>query len=346
MWVVLDPIYRGAQDTVQITIPTYGLLNWYWGTEKQPADAYLQVGGTNHPPYHGVSYGVFENFFLGLNQTNVQNCEAVLSHVPTAPWLSNPAHANISDEANAAVVFYDFLTNPRTGLGLTIADFNTADLAAFAAILYVENFGVSVLIDRQDTALTAIHQLLEIVDALPVLDANGLISITPVRAPADYTALTTLVDANLAGIPQPTAEDWTSAFTQTRIVFPNRDAAYNNDYVEWQDFAAQTAAQKLCNPQTLNLDWLTRRDLAHILVNAFGPAAAIPPITGKESLLFTPALFAALRPGTLFINNFADPTCARSNGIFRVTKRTFSDSSRPVFDIEYAADRSYLNFAP
>ena len=345
-WIVLDPVYRGAEDGLQMTIPSYGLLNWHWGTETQPVDTYLQVSGTNHPPYHGISGGVFQQFFLGLNQTNVQNAEVVLSRIPTAAWLANPAHANIQDEANPAVVFYDLPTHPRVGIGLTIADFNTADLAAAAEILYAENFGISVFVDRQDTALSLVHQILQIIDALPVLDANGLISLQLVRAPADYGALTTLVDANLADIPQPSAEDWTSAFTQTRIVFPNRDAAYNNDYVEWQDFAAQEAAQKLCNPQTLNFDWLTRRDLAQTLVNAFGPAAAIPPVSGKESLLFTPALFAALRPGTLFKNNFADPTCARSNGIFRVIKRTFSDSSRPVFEIEYAADRSYLNFAP
>jgi hypothetical protein len=345
-WVVLDPIYRGVEEKVDITIPTYGILHHHWGGEGQTIDQYLRVSGTGHPTYRGVSYDVFERFFLGLNQTNVQNAEAVLSRIPTAAWLNDPAHANISDEANAAVVFYDLLTHPRSGLGLTVADFNLADLADVAEQLYDEDFGVSPLISRQETALGLVQQLLQTVDALPMLDANGLLSLVLVRAPADYNALTTLVDANLADIPKPNATGWSSVFTQTRIIFPNRAAAWNDDFVEWQDFAAQGNAQKLHNPQSLNFDWLTRRDLAQKLVNAFGPAAAIPAVTGKLTLLFTPALFAALSPGTVFQNNFTDATCARANGIFRVIKRRLPDSSRPVFEIEYKADRSYLNFAP
>jgi hypothetical protein len=349
-WIKLAPIYRGAEDYVDITIPNYGILRLFWGTETQPADHYLQVSGTNHPPYRGVCYGVFYKIWLGLNQTNIQNVEVALARCPTAPWLTNAAHANISNEANAAVIYYELLTHPRAGLGLTAADFDTAALAAVADTLYAENFGVSPIITRIDSALALVQQLLQTVDALPVLDDNGLLSLVLIRPNinvktglVDYTDLTELADANLADIPQPVNEDWSNTFNQTRLVFPNQDAEWNSDFVEWQDFSAIQSAQNAAQPQTTNLDFLTRRDLALALVQAQGSAAAVPTRTGKMSLLFDPVFWSEMSPGNLFINNFTDPTCARSNGVFRVTRRTFQASATPVFEVEFAADKSYLN---
>jgi hypothetical protein len=180
---------------------------------------------------------------------------------------------------------------------------------------------------------------------LPLLNGSGLLFGLPVRSPADYGAIPTLTDANLAGIPTPTTADWSNSFNYTRIVFPNRDAGFNNDYVEWQDFGTLSASANVAQPQTLNLDWITRRDVALKLVAAFGPSSALPKTGGKMPLLFTPALFNTLAPGTVFRNNFINPTCARSNGIFRVTRRRLTNSGKPIMEIEYAADRSYLNRA-
>jgi hypothetical protein len=344
-FVVLDPIYRGAENGLVITIPNYGNLHIQWGTETTNGDPYLLVSGSNHPPYRGITVAILQQFFLGLNQTNFQNAEFVMSRIPTPAWLTNPAWANIEDEANPACVLYELLTHPRIGLNLKAADFDIAALNTAAQRFYNENFGISPLLTRQDAALTFLQQLCQTVDAIMPLNNSGLLSMILVRPPGSYIGLTTLVDANLADIPVPNAGDWSNSYNQTRIVFPNRDAGYNNDFVEWFDMGTQAAALNIVQEQTLNLDWLTRRDLALKLVAAFGPASALPKQTGKMSLLFTPALYGSLKPGSLFQNNFANATLARSNGYFRVTKRSIRDSAKPVFDIEYAADRSYLNQA-
>lgn len=344
-FVVLDPVYRGPEDGLQITVPDYGILRLRWGTETTAADTYLPISGTNHPPYRGVTLAILQSFFLGLNQTNFQNAEFVLSRIPTPAWLTNPAWANISDEANPACVLYDLLTHPRIGIGLTIADFDIVGLNTAAQLFYNENFGISPLITRQEAVLSFLQQLCQTVDSVMPLSTAGLLSMVLIRPPANYGALTTLTDINLADIPVPNAGDWSTAYNQTRIVFPNRDSGFNNDFVEWQDMGTQAAALNIAETQTINMDWLTRRDLALQLVAAFGPASAIPKQTGKMSLLFTLALWEQLTPGTVFKNNFANATLARSNGFFRVTKRTLTDSSKPVFTIEYAADRSYLNQA-
>lgn len=344
-FITLDPVYRGPEDGLIITVPDYGLLGINWGTQTANVDPYLAISGANHPPYRGIANLILHQFFLGLNQYNFQNAEAIFSRVPAPAWLANPAWANISDEANPACVFYDLLTKPLAGLDLVDADFYMAGMNDAAEQFYDEGLGVSPLLTRQDSALSFIQQLCQAVDMLPLLNGSGLLYGLPVRPPADYTALLTFTDSQLAALPTPTGTDWSTAFTYTRLTFPNRDANYNNDYVEWQDFGTLAATENVGQPQTLNLDWITRRDIALKLVAAYGPTAALPQQTGKQSLLFTPALWAAAAPGTVFRNAFANPTCARANGVFRVTRRRFTKSAQPVMEIEYAADRSYLNVA-
>jgi hypothetical protein len=340
-WEKLDSIYRGAEDSISITIPKYGTINHHWGTESQPPDEYLKVSGTNHPPYHGTHYTAFEKFFLGLNQTNVQNIEGVFSRTPTAAWLNDSSEANINDEANMAVFFYETLTHPRVGLGLTQDDFGVAGLAATATRLKAEGLGISPIISSEDTAQTIVQKLCETVDALPVLDANGRLSLQLVRPPADYGALITIGDADLADIPKPKGADWSGVFHETRIVFLNKDAAWTNDFVEWKDYASAMLSQSSVQPQTLQREWITDRAVALKLVKAAGVAAALPAQTGTLSVLFTAAKWAALAPGSLFKLNYSLRPSAC--GVFRVTKRSWNDSAMPVFEIEYTIDRSYLN---
>jgi hypothetical protein len=346
VWIKLPPIYRansGPNSTV-VTIPNYGTITLYWGTETQPVDpTWGPTAGTAESPLRGICYGVFQNWYLGLNQTNIQNLEIVLSRCPAPAWLLNPAHANINDEANPAVVFYDLLTNPRIGFGLLATDFNLQLLAAAAEQFYNDGIAVSNVVNRQDDALSLIQQICESTDSLCILDANGLLTLLPIRAPANYAAVQQITDANLADLPKPKASDWSNTVNETRIVFPNNLDAWVDDFVEWKDFAGNIAAQKTNAPQTLQRPWITSRATALALVQAAGAAAAVPPATGTMDLLFTPALWSAMSPGSLFQNAFVNATTARANGIFRVLKRTWNDPAKPVFTIEYAADRSYLN---
>lgn len=330
-------------EFVDITIPKYGVMRLYWGSETQPADDYLPISGINHPPMKGVCYAVFKQFFLGLNQTNIQNVEITLSRTPAAAWLTDSSHANISDEANPIVFLFDYLTHPRTGfgtqLGMGPTDFNTVDLAAAADRIFTDGIGVSALIDSMTDAQTVVQQICETIDAVPTLDPNGLFALKLIRAGG--AAAIELTDENLADLPKPKSLDWSNAFNETRITFLNRDSAFTDDCVEWKDFCALNNGS---NPQINDLkrDFITRRDVATALVQAAGSAAAIPALTGSVELLFTAALWAKCLPGNTVTFNFTNPIAARSNGTYRVTKRTLAKSSDPMFQIEYAADRSYL----
>lgn len=341
----LDPIMRGSEDEVQVSIPGYGEIIVHWGTETQPADQYLPTMGVAQPPFHGVCYIVFKNFFLGLNQTNIQNIEAVFSRTPTADWQANAGENIIAGEANPAIVAWELLTHPRVGIGLTDADFNTAALATACTQLKAEGLGISPIITRSDSALSFLQQLCESIDAIILLDAAGLLTLILIRAPGSYAGLQVLTDANLADLPKMKAGDWSTTYNQTRIIFPNKDALWNDDFVEWFDFSSITAAQLVAQPQNLQRDWVTDRDNALALVQCAGAIGAAPLMGGMLDLQFTTALWSALAPGTLFQNNFANAIAQRANGYYRVTKRTMAKSDSPMFTIEFQADRSYLNKA-
>lgn len=341
----LDPIVRGAEDSVEITIPGFGEIIIHWGTETQPADQYLPIMGVAQPPFHGVCYIVFKRFFLGLNQTNIQNIEAVWTRTPTADWQANAGEENIGDEANPAIVLCEFVTHPRVGIGMTEADFNTAALATACTQLAAEGLGISPIITRSDTALSFIQQLCESIDAIVLLDAAGLLTLILIRAPGSYAGVQVLTDVNLADLPKMKAGDWSTTYNQTRIIFPNKDALWNDDFVEWFDFSSITAAQLVAQPQNLQRDWVTDRDNALALVQCAGAIGAAPMSSGTMDLQFTTALWSALAPGTLFQNNFTNALAARANGYYRVTKRTMAKSDSPMFTIEFQADRSYLNKA-
>ena len=345
-YVKLDPILRAGEESVEVTIPNYGVITLHWGGETQPADAYLPVSGVQHPPYRGVLYAVFKQFFLGLNQTSIQNVEFVLSRLPTADWLLDPGHATVrtgptltDNEANPAVVIHELLTHPRLGLGFTDADFNVASFAAAAGTLWNESFGISGIIDRADSASTFVQQILETIDGLLTLDGQGLLQLSLARQPADLSGLPTVGDADLADLPQPKARDWSSCHSETRITFPNAAAAFVNDMVEWKDNGA-LAAMDNPSPNDLQRDWVTSKTLALALVQGAGQTAAIPPLTGKLTLLYGAPLWNALAPGALF--NLDYSLRPDAGGVYRVTSRSLQKTGTPAFEIEFSDDHTYL----
>jgi hypothetical protein len=85
--VLLPPVFRDVDnpDFVDITIPDYGVMRLYWGTETQEVDDYwVEKSGIAQPALRGFCYAVFQQLFLGFNQTNVQNVELVLAKYPVS----------------------------------------------------------------------------------------------------------------------------------------------------------------------------------------------------------------------------------------------------------------------
>jgi hypothetical protein len=334
--VHLAPVVRGVAhpDSVAITIPNFGVMRLYWGTETQTRDAYLNSGPFQHPAYRGICYAVFEQLFLGFNQTNVQNIEVVLARYPEQSWLTAQ---NINDDSSLVPFVADMLQNPRCGLGLTDDQFDTAALLASAATLEAEGLGFSPLVSREQEITQLLASALEYVDGYPVFNEDGTMGLKLVRPPA--VAPVEIVDADLIEKPSFTPEDWTAAYNETYVKFTNRWLEYKEDQVGRPDTGVRSITG-WPNQQTLDRAWVTDPDVANALRLAASRSAALPPLTGKLKLHKDAALFAALAPGEPFTLNYSRRNT--SNLIFRVDQRSVQDPAKPEFEITFHADRSYV----
>lgn len=334
--VKLDPILRDEEhpDYVDITIPDYGVVRLYWGTETQTPDEYLQTSGVAHPAYRGLCYAVFNRLFLGFNQTNVQNVEVILARYPTTAWLEARI---INDDANLVSIVADLLQHPRAGMGLPDARIDTTLMLATADALDDEAIGFSPLITRDQELRQALNLALEYVDAFPVFDEDGALGLELVRPPAG--GLPEIVDADLAAKPTFDLEDWSVTKNETRISFTNRLLDYKEDALGRPDTGARIITGE-ASSQTVDRMWVTDEVLAGRLQKAAQRSAALPNLSGRMRLRKTDTLFAALAPGNQFTIAYSGRDL--SNLVFRVDKRTVSDPARPEFDIQFHADRSYL----
>lgn len=337
--VKLPPVLRDAENpiSVEVLIPDYGIMRLYWGTEAQDVDDLLADSGVEHPPYRGICYAVFDELFLGFNQTNVPNIEFVLSRQATADWH---AIAGIVGDANPIAAACELLQHPRAGCGIEVARLNTDDLIVAAARLDGEGVGLSPLLTRQQECRQFLLQLLEYFDGYPVNGADGLLSIGLARPTAG--ALPVVADADCIDPVKFSPEDWQSAKSITHLKFTNGARAFRDDMVSHAaPFVVAITGEP--NPVTLDRSWITKESVATPLVKAAGRVNGLPPLTGTARLRKTAALHDALLPGARFTFNLS--TRDLVNQVFRIEERRQADSAQPVFDIKFRIDRSYL-YAP
>lgn len=342
-YVKLDPIYAGANDSTQFTIPDFGTATIYWGTQTQPPDAYaIAASGVQHPPYRGVCYIVFRQLYLGFNQTSVQNIEVVVERTPAYPGMSFPSIAGLNGDCNPAGIAADLILNPRYGLGCDPNDdFSAASFNAAAEQFNSENVAFSPIITRPEEVLSQLNEILSMVDAAVTLDAGGRFAVALQRE--GTIGATVLSRDNLVDLPQLTPEDWSAVTNQTFINFLDRDAGWQPDFAVWNDTAGIYAKQR-AEPQTLDKQFITTRGLATKLAAIAGQLAALPKCDGKLTVAFDAALWETLAPGVGFTLKYSAVKDAlnRNNGVYRVTGRTIDDPAKPVFTIEVSLDRSYL----
>ncbi|HEV8523077.1 MAG TPA: hypothetical protein VGQ71_01150, partial [Terriglobales bacterium] len=210
---------------VDITIPDYGLIRFYWGTDEQEPDAYLNSrSGVQHPAYRGFGYIVAHQLFAGFNQSNIQNLEVIVSRFPEF-GSSPPIIDAIS--ANPINVLVDWLLSPRLGRGFDSAWLDVADLEAVGTQVAGERLGISPVITTQKDAIQWIVHLLEYIDGFPRISPKGLLSIGLVRPGYDVDELPVVDESVMMEPLNITPEDYSSAFNETNIRFTDPTQNYD-----------------------------------------------------------------------------------------------------------------------
>lgn len=338
--LVLEPVYRDVDnpDYVDILIPDYGNMRIYWGTETQLADPTLNLNSTAHihPNYRGVCYVVFDQIFLGFNQTNFPNVELVLGRwpKPESEWHSLAA---IEDECNPVAFICDLLQHPRSGFRVPDSMLNTVELAATAAQLVDEDLGFSPLVNRQSETRELLTKALEYIDGYFTLDGQGRLGLKLCR-PAGG-ALPEITDGDIVTPVEFNPDDWSAIKTGVNIKFTNRDVAFLQDARLWRDAGALRIKGER-DVETIDREWFTRAEVVQTYAQTIGRIRALPRIPGKARIRISSTLFNDLAPGSLFTFNLSNRNT--ENLVFRVEERNLSSPSKPEFDITFKLDRSYL----
>ncbi len=183
-----------------------GALRFYFGGPSQTSDAYLTSQfGSPAPAWRGICYAVLKDFYLGTSNYP-KEWAWVLRCCPCAPGLDT-GKRNLSGDCNPSYGLVHILTQPRENGGCGEA-LGTLDLSTFqvaANTLYTEGFGISLLMDRAQSADAWMGEILRHVDGVIYSDpATGLTCFKLIRADYDPVTLPEFTESELQDAPEVT----------------------------------------------------------------------------------------------------------------------------------------------
>lgn len=277
-----------------------GRIDFYWGTEDQavtPEAAGVEVGEPPflHSPYRGVCHWYGIDLLLGSRPVP-PNLLFDIERIPRAlPGLSG---YSVEGEALVPDVIYDLLTNAVWGLGVPPAMIDAASFIAAAETILAEGITVGVVIDSQDQARGLIGKLLQYIGGY-LYESRGKTFLVLDRA-VDLEAATVIDGDSLADEPRWSEDGFAATFAETRLAWRDRDRDDERTTEVFTDMAS-SAVESRIRRQTINLDWVRRREVAKRVVARIGQRAAIASRTYEWAVL--PSVAAELRPGSVVILN-------------------------------------------
>lgn len=237
----LNAILAGDDDVTADTTYT-----WHTGTVGQAVDAHMQAyleAGQPDLTYPGVAYCVLQDFDLGYS-SSLPNFNFIVTRttanlVTGNSYLTTLGLNTFTEDANGdlnpVVCLADFLTHPKYGLAVPVADVDAASWQEIAQWCADEGLYCSPVLDTAQRGLGHVEELLSYFDGLLVY-SQGLFKLRSRRSPAREAVDYAVVDWR----------DWLRHPTLSRAIdqqianvvsleYSNRAANYNTAVVERSD---------------------------------------------------------------------------------------------------------------
>jgi len=332
-------VTRGVADYETIAVDGLGTIYLYWGSETQAIDATLLTprgvaGGSTdpndsttwpenpatggapvhagmaagdpnpysghyekHPAYRGQCYAVFKNWCLGRDRTSIQNIQLELKR--GCPFFGSFI-ASDDNGINPIAVLYDWLTDPRFGMGLADAQLNQQSFQdAFNTLeATTVRARISPMISNQDDFRQAIANLLEYYDGW--IRRNGtLLEVGVWKRGTDIVSAATLTDDDLLDDPQLEPQGWAPTVNEVTVVYKDKDHHFN-DYV--QTYRDPNNFRITGGPRatTLSRPWITDVNIAKSYARMVGAAMAMPFTSGTLVVKREWLSNNSLLPGVVF----------------------------------------------
>jgi hypothetical protein len=201
----------------------WGHMRFYFGTDDQPADTYLEgVIGESLPAYRGLCYAVAQHMYLGTSPY-LKPVSFMVVRCPNGLNLPDGKH-NIDGDANPACILYDALTNADWGLGISSGMIDLDVFRAVGDVLHGEGLHLSLMMDGGQNARDFVEDVCRHIDGIVFTDtATGLITIKLARFDYDPETLPVLDESSIENfeIDRP---NWDQTRNVVRVKYLERGA--------------------------------------------------------------------------------------------------------------------------
>lgn len=328
------PLNFTATDSDPITVADWGSGELYWGTATQPIDPIL--GPAGHPPYRRLAYIVWDQFGFGTNRTTPPAIEWVGSRAPVVPgWF--PGSVWIGDDVNPMAIVCELFTNARFGIGTGATKLDSVTGAAVATRLAAESFGISVALNRAESARQLLAHIFESVDGWWREDASGLITFGLIRQPS-LVSLPHWDESGLVDDPRVIAGSWGHTASAAQVRFTDSSRYWKENTVTAVDGANAVITQEIRSP-VYDRPWITKPLLAAKVAQVIAQQHGRP--IGKTQRRMRRSVVGSVLPGDIVAISHAHHDMVMVPA--RVESISYGAPGTPSADVDLTFETGDLN---
>ena len=322
-----------------ITVPNFGVIHLYWGTETQAIDNVLltpraaPIGGgdpqdqTTWPPNAPVTGGTTHgglpsgdpNPYSGHYDRHPAyrgQCYAVFKKwklgrdrtaVPNiifelqrgCPYFGGDVYPANDLGVNPVPILFDWLTDTRFGMGLPESMLDSSSFTSLYAQLYDQGAYISPVITAQEDFRQIVAELLEYFDGWIRIGQGALIEVGAWQHGTDVVSAATLTDDYLLGEPELEPQGWGPTVNEVTIVYKDRQHHFN-DYVQSYRDPNNFRITGAPRPETLSRPWITDAAIAKSYARESGAILALPYTRGTLRVKREWLTDNSIHPGVVF----------------------------------------------
>jgi hypothetical protein len=232
-----------------------------------------------HPAYRGQCYGVFTNWKLGRDRTQIPNIQVELKR--GVPFISGAQLDSDDRGVNIIGFLYDALTDDRTGAGIPEAKLLISSWTATRIAL--DSFRVSVLVTNQEELRSTIARALEYCDGW--LRRNGTLLEVGFwsHGAININTLPVITDDDLDGKPELKPLSFDDTVNRVRVQYQDRAHHYNDRLQEARD-GNNRRIVGMAREAVLQRPWITDAALATQYAAEYRTIHAQPSVSGSLSI--------------------------------------------------------------
>lgn len=238
-----------------------GYFTFYKGSDTQPADAYVNRFYP-FPNYKGLSYIVFEKFYVG-NSPRVSPLDYWVKRIPKTGIDAIDRYGDIDGDCNPAVVVYDILVKEEYGLGINKDFIDVNSFIACAKTLYDEGFGISLTYEDQYEGDKFVSEVMRTIAGALVEDSKtGVFKMKLARGDYNIDDLFVFNVSNVISVPSYARNTQERLFNEVHITYSNREKYYNNSVESFRNTGLRIERKDGVSAFNISFPWVTKPELA------------------------------------------------------------------------------------